>query len=72
VILVSVGLRARKRATALTALIFPSIGAAFVVIKYVTQTKFVPALVGTDNSELRPLITMLSMFNPQLSSYLAR
>ena len=62
--LVSVYLLSRKRATALTALIFMSIGAAFVIFNYVTQTTFIPAVVKTYTAELGSVLTTLSMSNP--------
>ena len=62
--LVSVYLLSRKRATALTALIFMSIGSAFVVFNYVTQTTFIPAIVKSYTPELGPVLTTLSMSNP--------
>jgi hypothetical protein len=62
--LVSISLLAKKRATALVALIFMSIGAAFVIFNYVTQTTFVPAVVNAYTSELGPVLTTLSMSNP--------
>lgn len=62
--LVSVYLLSKKRATALTALIFMSIGAAFVIFNYVTQTTLIPALVASYTPELGPALTTLSMSNP--------
>jgi hypothetical protein len=62
--LVSVYLLSKKRATALTALIFMSIGAAFVIFNYVTQTTFIPAVVKTYTAELGSVLTTLSMSNP--------
>jgi len=62
--LVSVYLLSKKRATALTALIFMSIGAAFVIFNYVTQTTFIPAVVNAYTSDLGPVVTTLSMSNP--------
>ena len=62
--LVSVCLLSKKRASALTALIFMSIGAAFVIFNYVTQTTVVPAIVKAYTPELGPVLTMLSMSNP--------
>ena len=62
--LVSVYLLSKKRATALIALIFMSIGAAFVIFNYVTQTTLVPAIVNAYTSELGPVLTTLSMSNP--------
>jgi len=62
--LVSVYLLSKKRATALTALIFMSIGAAFVIFNYVTQTTFIPAVVRTYTAELGSVLTTLSMSNP--------
>ena len=67
--LVSVRLLSQKRATALTALIFMSIGAAFAIFNYVTQTTFIPALVDSYTSELGPLIAILSMSNPNSLSW---
>lgn len=62
--LVSVYLLSQKRAAALAALIFMSIGAAFVFFNYVTQTTFIPAVVNDYSSELGPIISVLSMSNP--------
>lgn len=62
--LVSVYLLSKKRATALTALIFMSIGAAFVIFNYVTQTTFIPAVVKTYTVELGSVLSTLSMSNP--------
>ena len=62
--LVSIYLLSKKRATALTALIFMTIGAAFVIFNYVTQTTLVPAIVDAYTSELGPVLTTLSMSNP--------
>ena len=62
--LVSVYLLSKKRATALTALVFMSIGAAFVIFNYVTQTTFIPAVVETYTAELGSVLTTLSMSNP--------
>ena len=62
--LVSVYLLSKKRATALTALIFMSIGAAFVIFNYVTQTTFIPAVVKTYTAELGSVLHTLSMSNP--------
>lgn len=62
--LVSVYLLSKKRATALTALIFMSIGVAFVIFNYVTQTTFIPAVVKTYTAELGSVLTTLSMSNP--------
>ena len=62
--LVSVYLLSKKRATALIALIFMSIGAAFVIFNYVTQTTFIPAIVKAYTPELGPVLTTLSMSNP--------
>lgn len=63
--LVSVYLLSMQRATALAALIFMSIGAAFAILNYVTQTTFIPAIVNTYSSGLDPIITILSMSNPR-------
>jgi hypothetical protein len=63
-ILISVYLLSRKRAAALTALNFVSIGAAFACFNYVTQTTFIPAVVNDYSSELNPIISILSMSNP--------
>jgi hypothetical protein len=41
-----------------------SIGASFVIFNYVTQTTFVPAVVNAYTSELGPVLTTLSMSNP--------
>lgn len=62
--LVSVFLLSKKRATTLTALIFMSIGAAFVIFNYVIQTTFIPAVVKTYAAELGSVLTTLSMSNP--------
>jgi len=62
--LVSVYLLSKKRAAALAALIFMSIGGAFVIFNYLTQTAFIPAVVNAYTSELGPVITILSMTNP--------
>lgn len=62
--LVSVYLLSRRRAAALAALIFMSIGASFAIVNYVTQTTFIPALVNVYAPELDPVITLLSMANP--------
>ena len=62
--LVSIYLLSKKRATALTALIFMTIGAAFVMFNYVTQTTLIPAIVHAYTSELGPVLTSLSMSNP--------
>jgi len=62
--LVSICLLSKKRATTLTALIFMTIGAAFVIFNYVTQTTLIPAIVDAYTSELGPVITTLSMSNP--------
>ena len=62
--LVSVYLLSKKQATALAALIFMSIGAAFVIFNYVTQTTFIPAVVKTYTAELGSVVTTLSMSNP--------
>jgi len=67
--LVSVCLLSKWRASALTALIFMSIGAAFVILNYVTQTTFVPAFVKAYSPELGPVIAMLSMSNPSSLSW---
>ena len=42
-----------------------SIGAAFAILNYVTQTTFIPAIVNTYSSGLDPIITILSMSNPR-------
>ena len=63
-ILVSVYLLSQKRAAALAALIFMSIGGAFASLNYVTQTTFIPAIVNNYSSELNPIISILSMSNP--------
>jgi len=62
--LVSICLLSKKRATTLTALIFMTIGAAFVIFNYVTQTTLIPAIVDAYTSELGPALTTLSMSNP--------
>jgi hypothetical protein len=62
--LVSVYLLSSRRAAALAALIFMSIGAAFAFFNYVVQTVFVPAIVTIYASELDPIISMFSMSNP--------
>ena len=62
--LASVYLLSKQRAAALAALIFMSIGAAFALLSYVTQTTFIPGVVTAYASELGPVITNLSMANP--------
>ena len=62
--LVSVDLLSRNRATALTALVFMSIGGALAIANYVLQTTFIPAVVDAYTPELALLITTFSMANP--------
>jgi len=62
--LVSVYLLSKQRAAALAALIFMSIGVAFAILNYLTQTTFIPAVVKACASELGPVITTFSMANP--------
>jgi hypothetical protein len=62
--LVSIYRLAKQRATALAALIFMSIGAAFAILNYVVQTTFIPAVVDTYSSELDSVIGVYSMANP--------
>jgi len=62
--LVSVYLLSQKRAAALAALIFMSIGGAFAAFNYVTQTTFIPAVVKNYSSEFNPIISIFSMSNP--------
>jgi len=62
--LVSVYLLSKKRAAALAALIFMSIGAAFVCFNYVVQTTFIPAIVNNNATEFIPIISIFSMSNP--------
>lgn len=63
--LVSVCVLSGWRAKSLAALIFTSIGAAFAIANYLTQTTFIPAVVDNYNSDLDPLIAALSMSNPR-------
>ena len=67
--LVSIRLLAKRQATALAALIFMSIGAALVIFNYVTQTTFIPAIVTTYTPEIGPVLTTLSMSNPNSLSW---
>lgn len=62
--LVSICLLSKRRATALVALIFMSIGAALVVFNYVTQTTFIPAIVDAYTPEHGAVLSALSMSNP--------
>lgn len=62
--LVSVYLLSKRRAAAVAALIFVSIGAAFAMQNYVIQTTLIPAVVTSYSSDLAPVITTLSMSNP--------
>jgi hypothetical protein len=62
--LVSVYLLSKKRAAALAALIFMSIGAAFACLNYVAQTTFIPVIVDNYAAEFNPIISILSMSNP--------
>jgi len=62
--LVSVYLLSKKRAAALAALIFMSIGASFACLNYVAQTTFIPAIVNNYAPEFNPIINIFSMSNP--------
>ena len=62
--LVSILLLSQKRAAALIALIFMSIGAAFAFFNYVAQTTFIPTIVNNYSTELNSIISILSMSNP--------
>lgn len=62
--LVSVYLLSQKRAAALAALIFMSMGAAFALFNYVTQATFIPAIVNNYSSDFDPIISIFSMSNP--------
>ncbi len=62
--LVSVFMMSRGRAMSLAALVFTSIGAAFAIFNYLTQTTFIPAAVREYTPELAPVISALSMANP--------
>jgi len=63
--LVSIYVMSRERATSLAALVFMSIGAAFATFNYVTQTTFIPIVAGDYTSELDPVIATLTMANPR-------
>jgi hypothetical protein len=62
--LASIYLLSKQRATALAALIFMSIGAAFAYLNYVAQTTFIPAVVNAYSAQLDPIVTVFSMANP--------
>ena len=62
--LVSIYLLTARRAAALAALIFMSIGAGLVFFNYLTQTTFIPALVHAYTPNMDPVISALSMSNP--------
>lgn len=62
--LVSIYRLSRKRAAALAALIFMSIGATFAFFNYVVQISFIPAIVNNYAAELNPVISIFSMSNP--------
>lgn len=67
--MVSIYLLSKKRAAALAALIFMSIGAAFACFNYVAQTTFVPAIVNNYAPELSAVISIFSMSNPNALSW---
>jgi hypothetical protein len=62
--LVSIYLLSKRRAAALAALIFMSIGAAFPILNYMAQITFIPAIVNNYEPEFGPIISILSMSNP--------
>jgi len=62
--LVSICLLSKRRATAVVALIFMSVGATLVIFNYVTQTTFIPAIVDAYTPEQGAVLAALSMSNP--------
>lgn len=63
--LASICALSKHRAAALTALAFASIGAAFAMFNYATQTTFIPAIVSAYSPDLGPLVSAYSMSNPR-------
>lgn len=62
--LVSICALSKERPASLAALVFMSIGAALVFLNYLTQTTFIPAVVGAYTPESDPVIGAFSMSNP--------
>lgn len=63
--LASICALSKHRAAALAALALTSIGAAFAIFNYATQTTFIPAAISVYTPDLSPVIATYSMSNPR-------